>query len=402
MSEEYTGKDVSYYLVKIDKPKRLDPYTAECEDIIEALGMSFAEGCAFKAIWRKCAARTLGLSKAGYKGGLYDAEKTQYYGARMVAAEQPVNCSHCGVSEGSLHRPDCHLMRRGKSQAADIYAHFAARTDVRGFTAGLKAGKAAWDDAQAATAHVPEHDPNQRLALSTPRRGVNDAACRECGCPTDAVGTHYATCSQLTAPEEYKAEAQVAFEEAARPHMLTDYEEWICRDCGTVHTRIGNLQQRVGLKPCKPWCPEPGSAEPAQAPEVPAIGHTIRPPKEVLVEVSDAWRRANTAEPATPIVHNDMDEARVDIVASSHGDGEHYDDPWAGAPEWAKWKAQDADGEWCWFENKPVKSSSKRMWLPRLGMTGRISPKGDPNPRWRHTLIWRRENAETPNNKNQE
>ena len=88
MSEpEYTGKDVSYYLVKIESPKRLDPYTAECEDIIEALGMTFAEGCAFKAIWRKCAARTLGVAKAGYKGGLYDAEKTQHYGGRMVAAE---------------------------------------------------------------------------------------------------------------------------------------------------------------------------------------------------------------------------------------------------------------------------------------------------------------------------
>jgi len=84
---EYTGKDVSYYLVRIAIPKRLEPYDAECEDIIEALGMTFAEGCAFKAIWRKCAARTLGIAKAGYKGGLYDAEKAEYYGARMVAAE---------------------------------------------------------------------------------------------------------------------------------------------------------------------------------------------------------------------------------------------------------------------------------------------------------------------------
>ena len=84
---EYTGKDVSYYIVRIASPKRLEPYDAECEDIIEALGMTFAEGCAFKAIWRKCAARTLGIAKAGYKGGLYDAEKAEYYGARMVAAE---------------------------------------------------------------------------------------------------------------------------------------------------------------------------------------------------------------------------------------------------------------------------------------------------------------------------
>ncbi len=84
---EYTGKDVSYYIVRIASPKRLEPYDAECEDIIEALGMTFAEGCAFKAVWRKCAARTLGIAKAGYKGGLYDAEKAEYYGARMVAAE---------------------------------------------------------------------------------------------------------------------------------------------------------------------------------------------------------------------------------------------------------------------------------------------------------------------------
>ena len=87
---EYTGKDVSYYTVEIPDPKRLMPYTAECEDIIEALGMTFAEGCAFKGIWRRCAARTLGKQKAGYKGGLYDAEKTVYYGQRMVAADKRI------------------------------------------------------------------------------------------------------------------------------------------------------------------------------------------------------------------------------------------------------------------------------------------------------------------------
>ncbi len=81
-----TGKDVNYYLVDVPDPKRLPPYTAECEDIIEALGMTFAEGNAFKAIWRSCAARTLGLLKPGHDSeGIYDAEKTVYYGGRMVA-----------------------------------------------------------------------------------------------------------------------------------------------------------------------------------------------------------------------------------------------------------------------------------------------------------------------------
>lgn len=81
-----TGKDVNYYLVDIKDPKRLTPYTAECEDIIEALGMTFAEGCAFKAIWRSAAARTLGLVKPGHDvEGIYDAEKVEYYGRRMIA-----------------------------------------------------------------------------------------------------------------------------------------------------------------------------------------------------------------------------------------------------------------------------------------------------------------------------
>jgi hypothetical protein len=85
MSTEFTGKDVSYYVVNVPAPKRLDPYTAECEDIIEALGMTFAEGCALKAIWRSCAARTLGLRKQGQdEHGIYDAEKVGYYGTAML------------------------------------------------------------------------------------------------------------------------------------------------------------------------------------------------------------------------------------------------------------------------------------------------------------------------------
>lgn len=87
---EYTGKSVSYYRVSIAEPTdpKLPPYEAECNDIIEALGMSFAEGNAFKAIWRSCAARNLGKSKRGYTDGLYDAEKVVFFGERMVATER--------------------------------------------------------------------------------------------------------------------------------------------------------------------------------------------------------------------------------------------------------------------------------------------------------------------------
>lgn len=83
---EYTGGSVSYYQVTIENPTTQPaPYTAECNDIIEALGMNYAEGNAFKAIWRACAARTLGKAKRGYTDALYDAEKVVFFGERMVA-----------------------------------------------------------------------------------------------------------------------------------------------------------------------------------------------------------------------------------------------------------------------------------------------------------------------------
>ena len=124
-SVELSGKDVNYYLVHVANPKRVDPYWAECEDIIEALGMTFAEGCAFKAIWRSCAARTLGKKKAGQDDkGLYDAHKVEYYAKRMIAArtpkelQDPLNLSEptCQLSFGSwsctykvagLPNPEC-------------------------------------------------------------------------------------------------------------------------------------------------------------------------------------------------------------------------------------------------------------------------------------------------------
>lgn len=83
---EYTGGSVSYYTVRVENPTTpaRQPYTAECNDIIEALGMSFAEGEAFKAIWRMAAARQ-GRAKKSYTDGLYDAEKVQFFGGRLVA-----------------------------------------------------------------------------------------------------------------------------------------------------------------------------------------------------------------------------------------------------------------------------------------------------------------------------
>ena len=86
---EYTGGSVSYYKAPVAAPLSGGAaYVAECNDIIEALGMTYAEGNAFKAIWRLCAARTLGVKKRGYTDGLYDAEKVEFFGSRMVAQER--------------------------------------------------------------------------------------------------------------------------------------------------------------------------------------------------------------------------------------------------------------------------------------------------------------------------
>lgn len=81
---EYTGGSSNYYKVYVKNPTTLpEPYEAECNDIIEALEMTFAEGNAFKAIWRKAKARQ-GVKKKGYDNGLYDSEKVVFFGERMV------------------------------------------------------------------------------------------------------------------------------------------------------------------------------------------------------------------------------------------------------------------------------------------------------------------------------
>lgn len=84
----YTGGSSDYYQVTVRNPttEGRPEYIAECNDIIEALGMNFAEGNAFKALWRRAAQRTLGLRKAGAKDdGLYDAEKVKFFGERLIA-----------------------------------------------------------------------------------------------------------------------------------------------------------------------------------------------------------------------------------------------------------------------------------------------------------------------------
>lgn len=86
-AEQKTGGSVDYYKCHVADPidPTSKPYTAESIDIIEALGMTFAEGEAFKAIWRTCTGRMGGAVKADNKA-LYNAEKVEFFGARMVRA----------------------------------------------------------------------------------------------------------------------------------------------------------------------------------------------------------------------------------------------------------------------------------------------------------------------------
>lgn len=82
-----SGADGSYYEVDISHPKSGKPYRAECLDIIEALKMDFNEGNAFKALWRRAAGR-LGNVKKGNEDPLYDAQKIEFYGNRILEQEE--------------------------------------------------------------------------------------------------------------------------------------------------------------------------------------------------------------------------------------------------------------------------------------------------------------------------
>ncbi len=81
---EHTGGQTNYYLCQVKHPRRDNQpaYQAECEDIIAALGMTFDEGCAFKAIWRTASKRTNGIGKLN-QDAVYDAQKIQHYGRQM-------------------------------------------------------------------------------------------------------------------------------------------------------------------------------------------------------------------------------------------------------------------------------------------------------------------------------
>lgn len=93
LQNESSGGDNDYWVAHITNPKRLDPYAAECEDIIEHFEMTFQEGEAFKALWRKGQLR-IGNGKPG-DTHIRNAEKVKHFGTRMEVMEvKALECVH--------------------------------------------------------------------------------------------------------------------------------------------------------------------------------------------------------------------------------------------------------------------------------------------------------------------
>ena len=81
-----SGADNDYWVAHITDPKRLEPCSVECDDLIELFQMSYQEGEAFKAQWRNGMLR-LGKGKPG-DTHLRNAQKTHYYSGRQVVVEE--------------------------------------------------------------------------------------------------------------------------------------------------------------------------------------------------------------------------------------------------------------------------------------------------------------------------
>lgn len=68
---ELSGADGAYYDITLADGRRVS-----CNDVIDALGMSFNRGEAFKALWR--------MGRKPGTPAIYDAEKVGYYGQREL------------------------------------------------------------------------------------------------------------------------------------------------------------------------------------------------------------------------------------------------------------------------------------------------------------------------------
>ena len=70
-----------------------------------------------------------------------------------------------------------------------------------------------------------------------------------------------------------------------------------------------------------------------------------------------AFGQQNMIDPADVEIASaiDDDSERMQAIGQNGNGGEHYDDPWAGAPEWAKHAVMQSDGKWCYYEFRPAR-----------------------------------------------
>ena len=59
---------------------------------------------------------------------------------------------------------------------------------------------------------------------------------------------------------------------------------------------------------------------------------------------------------------------------------------WDDAPDWAGWLAQDASGQWCWFELQPSLADDVFAEPSTRGKIYEIEGSSKPNPNWHQTL----------------
>jgi len=88
--EESQASQCNYYQVLVARPQNPDqngvPYILNCEDMIQALEMTFDEGCETKSLFRRCRARQ-GFAKAE-STAVRDAAKAVHYAKRILAYEE--------------------------------------------------------------------------------------------------------------------------------------------------------------------------------------------------------------------------------------------------------------------------------------------------------------------------
>lgn len=59
---------------------------------------------------------------------------------------------------------------------------------------------------------------------------------------------------------------------------------------------------------------------------------------------------------------------------------------WVDAPEWAKWLAQDSDGEWFWYSARPHCLEHKAGWIEEAGSFTQWARKTSIYNPWQQTL----------------